>query len=275
MLGKLLKHETIAVGRLMLLPLGALVLLAGMANLSYEGLGATDSQFIEITLDFVIALFFLGLFAALVMAVVLMVQRFYKNLLGSEGYLMFTLPVSVHGLVWSKLLVACLFLALSFLVCAALFALTLFHLADLGPASIRIGLAKLLDFFDWIIRDLGAGPLDRALYLVELLLGALLGLMNVCLLFYAAMAIGQCFARNKLLLSVLAYLGLRFIFQLVCIFSADLAGGLLSGPFLNIMRGGPARLHFVLLTAIAAALVKGAVLYLLTVLPLQKKLNLE
>lgn len=40
-------------------------------------------------------------------------QRFYKNLLGSEGYLMHTLPVSTAALVLSKLLVSVLWLALS------------------------------------------------------------------------------------------------------------------------------------------------------------------
>ena len=35
-----------------------------------------------------------------------MLQRFYKNLLGDEGYIMFTLPASVHQHVWSKLIVS-------------------------------------------------------------------------------------------------------------------------------------------------------------------------
>ena len=35
-----------------------------------------------------------------------LIQRFYKNLLRDEGYLMLTLPASVHQQVWSKLIVS-------------------------------------------------------------------------------------------------------------------------------------------------------------------------
>ena len=56
-----------------------------------------------------------------------MLQRFYQNLLGTRGYIMFTLPASVHQQVWSKLIVSAVwFIAtgvaviLSFLVAACM-----------------------------------------------------------------------------------------------------------------------------------------------------------
>mgnify|MGYP006988889638 CR=1 FL=1 len=54
--------------------------------------------------------------AAVVMTVVLMVSRFYRNLLRNEGYLMFTLPVSAHALVWSKLIVSLVWFLLTALL---------------------------------------------------------------------------------------------------------------------------------------------------------------
>ena len=45
-------------------------------------------------------------FGIMVVSLVVVIQRFYKSLLGDEGYLMFTLPVETWKLVMSKLLVA-------------------------------------------------------------------------------------------------------------------------------------------------------------------------
>lgn len=50
--------------------------------------------------------FVLALLATFIVAVVLAVFRFRKNLLTDEGYVMFTLPVSPHSLVCSKLIVS-------------------------------------------------------------------------------------------------------------------------------------------------------------------------
>ena len=58
----------------------------------------------------------IGMIAVTVMTTVVMVLRFYRNLLRDEGYLMHTLPVSVHSLVWSKLIVSLCWFAVTFLV---------------------------------------------------------------------------------------------------------------------------------------------------------------
>ena len=50
--------------------------------------------------------FVLALLATFIVAVVLAVFRFRKNLLTDEGCVMFTLPVSPHSLVCSKLIVS-------------------------------------------------------------------------------------------------------------------------------------------------------------------------
>ena len=50
--------------------------------------------------------------AAFVVTAVILIQRFYKNLLGSEGYLMFTLPVTVTQHLLSKTIIAVVMIAL-------------------------------------------------------------------------------------------------------------------------------------------------------------------
>ena len=49
-----------------------------------------------------IALVSMLIAAAFVITLILTIQRFYKNLLTDEGYLMFTLPVSTGRLIWSQ-----------------------------------------------------------------------------------------------------------------------------------------------------------------------------
>ena len=56
-----------------------------------------------------------------------MVVRFRNNLMTDEGYLMFTLPVSVHQLLWSKLLVSMLWFIAVFCVDALALVLTVYE----------------------------------------------------------------------------------------------------------------------------------------------------
>lgn len=75
-----------------------------------------------------------GLFmAAFVLTLIIQIQRFSKNLLGDEGYLMFTLPASVSQHITAKLVVAVLLDVLS--VAAA-------HPGRAGPGAGRHHVAR-------------------------------------------------------------------------------------------------------------------------------------
>ena len=273
MLGKLLKHELYATGRIMLPSLAALVLLAGMANLSYRGIRYIESGFVNVMLLFVIALFFLGLFAAGVLSVVIMVQRFYKNLLGDEGYLMFTLPVDVHGLIWSKLIVAMMWISVTTAVCVGLFIMTVFNFADLG----------FQDFFNWLpelreslLQFYEQGPvtrMDMTGYIIELLLWALAAGISQCLQFYAAMAVGHSFTKNKVLLSIVFYIAIGFGLQMLNT-GFVLIMGATRTMMINELADLPWGLHRAFLIFLVEQAIQALILYLLTFLPLEKSLNL-
>ena len=131
MLGKLLKHEFRATGRIMLPLMGALLALALMANLSIRGLAGNLADIPALRILFILILVFfgMGIVAIGVMALVVMVSRFYRNLLKSEGYLMFTLPVSVHELIWSKLIVSLVWFFATGLFVFLIMSLTALNLA--------------------------------------------------------------------------------------------------------------------------------------------------
>ena len=116
MLRKLLKHEFRATGRMML-PLFLILLATSVgANLSIRGMLDTDNRFLNILGSLLIVAFVVAVIGVCVMSMVVMVQRFYKNLLQDEGYVMMTLPVSTHQHIWSKLIVSAVWFALTILI---------------------------------------------------------------------------------------------------------------------------------------------------------------
>ena len=106
MLRKLLKHEFRATGRIMG-PL-YLVLLATSVGMrvSIQVLNHADSYLLRMLGALLALAYVVAILGVCFAAFGLMIQRFYRSLLTDEGYLMFTLPVSVHQHIWSKLIVS-------------------------------------------------------------------------------------------------------------------------------------------------------------------------
>ncbi|MGM9535654.1 MAG: hypothetical protein ACI3VR_10385, partial [Intestinibacter sp.] len=114
MLGKLMKYEIRSCGRIFF-PFYIIVLvfsILGGLFINFDN-GVHDFSFVY--LMGMLAAFALFV-AAIVLTIVLIVQRFNKSLLGDEGYLMFTLPVSKESLVLSKFLTSLIFIILTVIV---------------------------------------------------------------------------------------------------------------------------------------------------------------
>ena len=109
MLGKLLKYELKATSRVFI-PLYIAILVVSIVN----GLSLNLEIFnIQGLATIILMCLFISLF---VITIVVTIQRFNKNLLKDEGYLMFTLPVSSKHLVLSKYLTSLIWTFLSFIV---------------------------------------------------------------------------------------------------------------------------------------------------------------
>lgn len=112
MLRKLLKHEFRATARVMIPLYLITVLLAVLTRatalwaemVTFDGM--LGRNFLALLSGIIIFGFVLALIATFVVAVILAILRFRSNLMADEGYVMFTLPVSTHTLVWSKLIVS-------------------------------------------------------------------------------------------------------------------------------------------------------------------------
>ena len=127
MLGKLMKHELRATSRTMLPLLLLTLLLSIFLRIAMAVMPRTDAPIVGVLYGLLITAFVLAIIGTAVFSVVLMVARFHKNPMTDEGYPMFTLPVSVHQLLWSKLLVSMLWFVAVFFVDALAILLTVYE----------------------------------------------------------------------------------------------------------------------------------------------------
>lgn len=263
MLGKLLKHEFRATARIMGPLYLVLLVLSFGGNFSIRLFDAADNRLLTILGGLIMAAFVIAVIGVIVMSVVLMVNRFRTNLMSNEGYVMFTLPVSVHQLVWSKIIVSTVWFMATFLAVA------------LSSLIVSFRVAFVSDFLSWmqeLFREITAYyAINGVAFLLEALVLMFLGGAAICLLFYAAMAVGHSFANHKILLSVVSFFAFQFATQLIG--SISVFG--LIGFDLPWNFGPVAAVHTFMATAIVSTLIYGAVFYVITTMMLKKRLNLE
>lgn len=274
MLRKLLKHEFRATGRIMLPLFGILLLASVGANLSIRGLADSDNTLLRTLGVILIMLFIIAIAAVGIISFVLMINRFYKNLLQDEGYVMMTLPVSIHQQIWSKLIVSTVWFAATGVIVVLSMFITAFdiHLMD----EVWHGFLNLLDFAARINHlDLVA---NGAAFCVELAVLGILSSFSRCLRTYSAMAIGFSFPNHKGLLSVVFYIATGIALQFLGGLGFSALGDnwfqrLLTGwtPDISVVSG----IHMFMAVMVLLELIYGAVFYVLTVYFLQKHLNLE
>ena len=265
MLGKLLKYEWKATVRIFLPLYGAILLFALITRLFWE----VNNRYTPMEIPaFMSALLYsmliLGTFAV---TVFVMIRRFYKSLLGHEGYLMFTLPVQPYQHILSKLIVAFLWIVASFLWTL----LSVFFMA-VSPELLYALQAAVHSFLSQIT---GIGWQALAGVLVMLLASLAAGILMV----YTASAIGHLSGRHRLLCSFAAYLGLNFAVQflnlmVILIWAACNSGSLFGmQPLLEI---NTVPLGIQLIWGFSGIYVLYAVVFfIVTNLILKRKLNLE
>ncbi len=272
MLGKLLKHEFRATGRILLPIYGAVIALAALANVSIRLLDRELSPILRFLFVLVLVCFVLGMILAGVMTAWMMIKRFYTNLLKDEGYLMHTLPVSVHALVWSKMIAALCWFVMTFLVVWLSIGLTVLIQNNTNLGEL---LAELPSWHEirQVLREMGIRGGDITLLLGETAMAILLGGVMTCLHFYAAMSLGHMFSENKLLLSVVFFVLISIMFS----FFTTGYGFYIHWDSLDsaeTVAGGIRVVQGFIGKALLMEGIQAAVLYLATVLGLKKGLNL-
>ena len=267
MLSKLLRHEFRATGRIML-PVYALLLVScGGCTLFGRLLGRyPESTVLSVVQTVFATLFGVTTFGMLLLTLVLMVYRFYKNLMTDEGYLMFTLPVSRSQLIWSKLIVSMAWGILSAVLAALMWTMVL---SVAGGENLFAGIFRGLRS---LMESLSGNATGCIVGLVVLLLAA--GLASY-LRFYAAISLGHSFSNHKVLLSVVFYIGFGIVTQTIGTIFASVGIQIDISP--DFWSSLPVTQVFSSLAWAAAGVsaLLGAAYYVLTLLMLKKRLNLQ
>ena len=177
MLGKMLKYDLKAMSKTMLpfflVIIGMTVLNSFFIHFEWmSGIIAGSSiifgLFIALgvtALVMIITQFYLLVAVAIfALTLIVMIQRFYKNLLGDEGYLTNTLPVGVDVILFSKLLSAMIWLCLSGVVGIIVLFITLATTA--GASEFFSATFDVIQAFFLAFREYTSGTLSVLLLVV-------------------------------------------------------------------------------------------------------------
>lgn len=264
MFGKLLKYDFRSMFKQFAFIWPAALALALVNHFTVNGLDSTSTVG-ETTAGVSMLVYVAILMAMFIVALVFAIQRFFKGLLGDEGYLMHTLPVRPWQLIGAKL------------VCAVV---TTF-------LSVVVALLSILIILPWN-REM-VGDLFRGLgyvfthWNIQVTHGVI-GILEFCLMMmvsfatgflqlYLSMSIGHLFSKNRVAFSVIAFIAINAVVS-------TLSGTLLLplsdvlSDIINSMNGVTS-FHAAMWTIIAGELVLSAIFFAGTEFILRKKLNLE
>lgn len=269
MLRKLIKHEFRATARIMWPIFGGMLALTILMRFgAMLILDRYDNFFLNGISILTVMVFFAGLFALTLAPLVVSGSRFKSSVLGNEGYLTMTLPVSTNQMLVSKLITNAVWYAATAIVFALI-------LAVLSAESVNMG--DIGEIIGNLIRGLrhlkGAEIGHIALILFELLLDAVASVTLGTVLVYAAYAMGFSANKHKSLWTVLliyiffhivsnAWIAVLFFF------------GEKADHWVDFMSGAQG-VETILAAALLATLALAAVFYAVTHYFLTHKLNLE
>src|SRR5665648_1057660 len=268
MLRKLLKYELKATGRIFL-PLFLALLVFAAINRFTLSLDKFDAPAIISGISmFIYIIIMVGMFA---MTFIMTIQRFNKNLLSDEGYLMSTLPVKPWKHIVSKL-----FVSMLWMVASGIVALISILIIALKKGAFTQFTEVFATFYLQAIEQLGA-----SVYLLsfEIILGILVSLASSILIVYASIAIGHLFNEHKMLASFGAFILLSTLAQFFILLVSLIPGiafytNVQISSFLDFI-GLQWLLQMVMAYGIIYAALLSAAFFAVTNRIISKRLNLE
>ncbi len=264
MLGKLLKYEWKATARVFV-PFYLAVVLFATINRFFIAMQITEG-WTGLIAGLSGTAYALAILATLALTVFIIIQRFYKNLLGDEGYLMFTLPVKTWQNITAKLLIAAAWVVIS---TAVVFGSVFIMVAQKGM------MAEVSRAIEVVVNELKSINLNIGVSAALFIVGIVVSLFTGILFLYASISIGQLFSRHKLIASFGAFLGLNIVSQILS--SILLAMTYFVNPQLFIVNNQttPTFIYIMLIGTLAINLIMGIGYYIASEQILTKRLNLD
>lgn len=207
MLAKLLKYEFKTTGKV-ILP-SYLVLAAVAAVTTLIGTFMPQNNFENNNLpQFLFALLLmvtmLGIFACIFGTIIYGITRF-NSLMGPQGYLMFTLPVTSVQHIVAKLIPAVVWAVCSLFVSFAIVPIMVLSIAKMPVGQI------VTEF----IRAMQNAPQGLGMFLFTLVILMVLGITTTYLMCYAAISMGPSVHKNRLVGTLIAFAAIEFSTQII------------------------------------------------------------
>lgn len=259
MLGKLIKYEFKATSRIFLPLLLLLVVLTPITKFVVS---------LDIFKGFAkiipgLTLFFYGalIICICVSTFIFMIYRFYKNLLTEEGYLMFTLPTSIHSLVLSKAIVSFFWS----IVCYPATVLSIIIVAYTPTIK-----DKFFYYYDVLANSLYTETkFNLSVFLFWTVVLIIVAQIYSIFYAYCSIAIGQLYGKHKILGAIAAAFVLYIALQII-------SSSIMFPLTMSIEEDDFRKIITVIYPASAAISVAiTSIFYFVTTHLLQKKLNLN
>lgn len=271
MVKKLLKYELSYYIKTLMMVL-PITLLIGVCNLILSPLKDLDYP-LSLLYYLSFTLLYIGVLISTIAPIVISVIRFYKNFYSNEGYLTFSLPVSNHLHLLTKLIAS----TIASLAGAIVSIITVLIASINGLEVLEV----FLDLFRSIMPGLaGLGVINIIFYVIEIIILVLLATFSAPLLYYTCISIGQLGKKNRILLAVLVYYGFtvasQVLFSLLTVFSLVLGvNGLFDGIGQFFTNNPIAAIHIILIVLIILQAGLGTLFYFVNYKIMTHKLNLE
>ena len=262
MLGKLMKYEFRATGRVYLPMFAALILLAGVNRLlMFKGLRTPGVIGIIISVILIAGIF--------VLTLILTIQRFRQNLLSNEGHLMMTLPVSTDSIILSKLFVSAVWAISSFIVVV---------LAIMIMAATKNFFEQAAISIDWFGKQLAIDAPRTVLFTIEIIVVIVIMVLLWALILYACMSLSMLVNKRRGLFTFGAFIVVTTAMQILFSIIGSILRALnfrslieeIFGPYLTF--GGT---QFTIVSMLVCQLIMCVVFYLITRFMLKNRLNLQ
>lgn len=261
MLGKLLGYEMKAYGRIMVPIYIALIALSAVLGIGFHFLpDAMTHNFIFILL---FILYILLLVSVGVMTTILGVNRYYGNLLGREGYFMFSLPTKTSTMMSAKTLAALIWTAFGAIAGFASILLTSF--IAFNDDSFKEIVNAIIEVLPQIKPYLGN--------IIAWVIVVIFGVVTLIVRVYAAVSIGSQWSGHRMIGSILVYIGFKVIETVIASIVRAITP-LREAIENTIGNGDPASFKPVIL-ALAIILIELIIYWVIAWFFTDRKLNLE
>ena len=197
MLGKLLKYELKATARYFVPLLAAFGGITLLFKLFMAMIGFGNDPLRMTFSIFIVTIYVIAVIALFLMCFIISFFRFYKNFYTDEGYLSFTLPVSVNLQILNKLLISIFWMLIS----TAAFTLSIFIFLAGTPYWNDFFHVLSLSFQEFNKIDAGI----RFLFITETLSALVLNAVASPLFIYLCITIGGLLPNHRLAASIGTY----------------------------------------------------------------------